>query len=92
MVLPSAQPSGRPSLSHVGGIIIGPYAFGATKMATFQGAVFKSAFVPFLQCKNAHPEITPNLSGLGLRFNISLCSIDPCPPFRAKRTDKAPDN
>ena len=52
--------------------------------------VFKSAFLPLKPCKNARPEITPNRSGIWLRFNISLSAIDRCPPFRAKRKDKAP--
>ena len=50
------------------------------------------SFCGLLQCKNAHPEITPNLSGPGLKFNISLSSIDRCPPFRPKRKDKGGDN
>ena len=68
------------------------YAFGATKSATAPGGGVQVCFCAPLQCKNARPEITPNLSGTGLKFNISLSSIDPCPPFRAKRTDKAGNN
>ena len=64
-------------------------AWGLNMRLGFGGTVFKSAFVPFLQCKNAHPEITPYHKNLHLRFKISLSSIDPCPPFRATRPVKA---
>ena len=58
----------------------------------FLGDRVQVCFCPFSQCKNAHPEITPYHKNLHLRFNISRSSIDPCPPFRAKRTDKALNN
>ena len=48
-------------------------------------------FSPLSPCKNGHPETTRNPSATRLRFQISLSSIDRCPPFRAKRTDKAGD-
>ena len=50
------QMSGRPSLSHVGRIIICPYAFGATKSATARATVFKSVFVPFHRVKMHVPK------------------------------------
>ena len=45
-------------------------------------------FSPLSPCKNGHPETTRNPSATRLRFQISLSSIDRCPPFRAKRTDR----
>ena len=83
------QMSGRPSLSHVGRIIICPYAFGATKSATAPVPSVQVCFRALLPCKNARPEITPYHKKAQLRFKISCSSIDPCPPFRAKRSDKA---
>ena len=67
-------------------------AWGLNMRLGSRATVFKSAFVPFLQCKNARPEITPYHKKSHLRFHISRSSIDPCPPFRAKRTDKAGNN
>ena len=49
-------------------------------------------FSPLSPCKNGHPETTRNPSATWLRFQISLSSIDRCPPFRAKRTDRAGRN
>ena len=56
--------------------------------------VFKSAFLPCHRVKMdiPKPETTRNPSATRLRFQISLSSIDPCPPFHAKRTDKAGHN
>ena len=45
-VLPSAQPSGRPSLSHVGRLIICSHVFGATKAARFLGDHVQVCFCP----------------------------------------------
>ena len=52
----------------------------------------QGCFSPLSPCKNGHPETTRNPSATRLRFQISLSSIDRCPPFHAKRTDKAGDN
>ena len=49
-------------------------------------------FSPLSPCKNGHPETTRNPSATRLRFQISLSSIDRCPPFRAKRTDRGGNN
>ena len=49
-------------------------------------------FSPLSPCKNGHPDTTRNPSGIHLRMKISVSSIDRCPPFRAKRTDKAGQN
>ena len=73
------------------GSLLSLWRLGLEQAPGSRGAVFKSAFIPFLQCKNAHPEITPNLSAPRLRFKISLSSIDPYPPFHAKRPVKASD-
>ena len=47
----------------------------------FAGCLCRPAFLRFRR----HPEteITPNPSAIGLKFLISLSSIDRCPPFRA---------
>ena len=49
-------------------------------------------FSPLSPCKNGHPETTRNPCATGLRLQISLSSIDRCPPFRAKRTDRGGNN
>ena len=38
------------------------------------------------------PQIMAEPSALGLRFKISLSSIDPCPPFRERPTGRPTDN
>ena len=74
------------------GSLLSLWRLGLEHAPGFLCASVQACFFAPLQCKNAHPEITLNLSGPGLRFNISLSSIDPCPPFRAKRSDKGGDN
>ena len=77
-VLPSAQPSGRPSLSHM-------EAKQCSEKAGSPADSVQVCFSAFLRCQNAPPEITPNPSATGPKINISLSSIDPCPPFRPER-------
>ena len=43
---------------------------------------------PLPPLKMARPDTTPNPSLIGLRMKISVSSIDPCPPFRARRPAK----
>ena len=62
----------------------------ATKRApTLPGGPCKSLlFPPFPACKIACPETMPNPQKAHPKMKISLSSIDPCPPFRAKRQSK----
>ena len=71
------------------GSLLSLWRLGLEHAPGFLCASVQACFCAPLQCKNARPEITPNLTGIHLRFHISLSSIDPCPPFRAKRTHKA---
>ena len=73
------------------GSLLSLWRLGLEHAPGFLCASVQACFCPLLQCKNARPEITPNLTGPGLRFKISLSSIDPCPPFRAKRPVKPPN-
>ena len=54
----------------------------------FRSTVTQVCFSPLSPCKNGHPETTRNPCATRLRFQISVSSIDRCPPFRAKRQSK----
>ena len=58
---------------------------GAEPKRVFTGTVTKAAEHTFQALSEHFPQTVPKPPAIGLRLQISASSIQPCPPFRAKR-------